>query len=150
MTTKSERIARYFASMADLGFSYDESVKLRRIEMTLHRWSELECGDSNDYCSWSVERDETTQKPYLVTYPHSEGKSRRRLIADRESGALRRLQQIMAKHADLWFYHQTDPRGCALYIGRKTDLRVLNASRASGVENLPLDVHYTRGMAVCY
>ncbi len=137
MKTKAERTHRYYSRMADLGFSFDEANTIRRIEMTLQRWAELECGDGNDYASWSIERDEETGKPYFVTHPHS-GKSYRRKVADREAGALRRLQQIMARHDGLWFYHQSDPRGCAVYIGRKSD-----------VEGMDLSSVYTRGLAAC-
>lgn len=140
--TKHQRMARFFESMTALGFSYEETSALRRIQMTLHRWSELECGDGNDYASWSLERDEETGKPFLVTYPHT-GKSYRRRIADREAGALRRLQTIMAKHPNLWFYHQSDPRGCALYVGANVDIW-----ENDGRTLLPLDVYYTKGIAV--
>lgn len=90
---------------------------LRRAQMTLHRWNELECGDGNDYASWSIERDESTGIPYLCTYPYN-GKMRRHRIADREAGALKHIQSICAEHG-LTYYHQTDPRGCALYISRE-------------------------------
>lgn len=135
--TKKQRIARFYADMEKLGFTYDEADKLRLIEKTLHRWSELECGNGNDYASWSIERDETTNKPFLATYPHT-GKSYRRAVADREAGALRRCGQILAKHPELWFFHQGDPRGCSLYIGRKDD-----------VVGTALESTYTRGTAVC-
>lgn len=92
----------------------EEALKLRRIEMTLQRWGELECGDSNDHCSWSIERDETTGKPYRCVYPH-QGQMRRYAIADRERGALKRLQAIMAAHPDYAAYHQTDPWGANLH-----------------------------------
>jgi len=91
-----------------------EANTLRRASITLHRWAELECGDSNDYASWAIERDESTGLPYMVTYPHN-GATRRRRIPDRERGALRRIEAL-CKVAGLCFYHQTDPRGCALYI----------------------------------
>ena len=38
------------------GFSYEDACALRRISMTLHRWHELECGDANNYASWSIVR----------------------------------------------------------------------------------------------
>lgn len=136
MTTKNERIARYYASMSALGFTWGEANKIRLIEKTLHRWAELECGDGNDYASWAIERDETTGKPYMVTYPHT-GKTRRYRVSDREAGAIRRLEQIMGGHSDLWYYQQTDPRGVALYIGRKSD-----------TEGLALESYYTRGLAI--
>jgi hypothetical protein len=91
-----------------------EANTLRRASLTLHRWAELECGDSNDYASWAIERDETSGLPYMVTYPHT-GATRRFRIPDRERGALRRVGAL-CKSAGLHFYHQTDPRGCALYI----------------------------------
>ena len=87
---QAENRARLFERLANLGFSYSESEALIRIERTLQRWGELECGDGNDWASWSVERDEETGKPFIVTHPHS-GKSYRRAIPDREKGALKRL-----------------------------------------------------------
>lgn len=95
----------------------DAACTLRRAEMTLHRWAELECGDSDAWKSWGIERDETTDIPYMCIYPHS-GKSRRYRIPDREKGALRRIAQVCGK-LGLYFYHQTDPRGCALYVARE-------------------------------
>lgn len=142
--TKSNRITKavrrdwFFNRMAALGFSYEETDALRRIEMTLSRWSEQECGDSNEYNSWAIERGEKTGKPYRVVYPHS-GPSRRTPIADREAGALRRAKAILASHPNLWMYQQGDPRGCSLYIGRNEDLRA--GDRLESV--------YTRGVAVC-
>src|SRR5262245_30432441 len=95
--TKAMKTARFFDQMAALGFGYDEANKLRRIEMTLHRWAELECGDSNEWGSWCIERDDETDKPYMVRHAYStrsmmgrampERMTRTR-IADREAGAL--------------------------------------------------------------
>ena len=108
--------------------SLDEARTLRRAEKTLHRWAEQECGDGNDYASWAIERDETTGKPYLCTYPHA-GKSRRTLIADREAGALRRVAAV-CKALGAFFYHQGDPRGCALYVAAEP---LTNANYTNGV-----------------
>lgn len=87
---------------------------LRRAERTLHRWSEQECGDGNAYASWAIERDETTGKPYRVTYPHT-GATYRTRIADAEKGALKRVGKVCTA-LGAHFYYQTDPRGCALYV----------------------------------
>lgn len=127
--TQAEYWHRLVNVLTGLGFTYDEANQLRRIEMTLRRWAELECGDGNDWASWAIERDEQTDKPYLVTYPHT-GKSHRRPVADRERGALKRLERLLAGKT-LTGYHQTDPRGCALYLMR------------------PGDRSYTDGIAVC-
>jgi hypothetical protein len=59
---------------------------MRRRER-LHRWHELECGDG----SGCIERDETTGKAYwLNSYT-----GRRFPIADRETGARKRLKAIL-------------------------------------------------------
>ena len=135
-TTTKERY-EVLSRLEKAGISYEHANALRRISMTLSRWGELECGDGNDYCSWSIERDEVTGKPYMATYPH-DGKSSRRPVADREKGALKRLQAIMSKYPDLLAYHQTDPRGCAVYVLRKDDVPVGSS----------IDSVYNRGVAV--
>lgn len=109
------------------GISLMDAVALRRIAMTLHRWAELECGDSNNHGSWAIERDDNGDgAPYMVhhVYRHGAGKdfTRRIRIADRERGALKRLAVIMARYPTLATYHQTDPRGAALYILQPGDV----------------------------
>ena len=108
-----------YALMQQLGArglnpTFDEANTLRRAQLTLHRWAEMECGDGNDHASWAIERDEVTQIPYFVTYPHN-GPMRRHRVADKERGALRRVAAV-CKRLEAYFYHQTDPRGCALYV----------------------------------
>lgn len=146
--SKFERKMRLFQRLADLGFTTEESHQLRRIQMTLHRWGELECGNGNDYASWAIERDEETGKPFMVMHPH-QGKSRRSPVADREKGALKRLGAVV-KARNLRAttdndagnfvipYHQTDPRGCALYLVTQKQL---------GTDSIASV--YTRGLAVC-
>lgn len=84
---------------------------LRRASMTLRRWFERECGDQ-----WGcvVERDEATGIPYRVRYTDSGGIFKSR-IADRETGARKRIAAICAK-LGLYYFIQTDPRGAALYV----------------------------------
>jgi hypothetical protein len=120
-----------------MGFTFEDALTLRRIEKTLHRWAELECGDGNDYKSWPIERDEETGRPFMCTYPHH-GNSYRTAIADREAGALRRLEKIMCQHPELEAYRQSDPRGCALYIVRKSDIPAGES----------INAFYTRGVGV--
>lgn len=134
-TTPKER-AEVIHRLGSLGIDYQSAEQLRRISMTLHRWSELECGDGNDYSSWSIERDETTGKPFLCVYPHT-GKSYRRPVADREAGAKKRLAKIMANFPGLLPYIQGDPRGASLYILKADDVHGYN-----------IDSVYTRGTAV--
>jgi hypothetical protein len=115
-----------FNQLTKLGIQYDDAVALRRIAMILHRWHELECGDGNDYASWTVTRgykingsfvyDEDNGDAYEERHVHTENKARYTRIADRERGALKRLAKIMANYPSLASYVQGDPRGAALYI----------------------------------
>ena len=115
-----------------ISISFQDANTLRKAELTLQRWAELECGDGNDYQSWAIERDEQTGKPYMVYYRHDRNEQRREKIADREAGALRRVADV-CKRNNLHFFHQTDPRGCALYVS-----------------NEPLtDSAYTNGVSCC-
>jgi hypothetical protein len=102
------RVQRY-------GIILDDALMLRRISMTLHRWFELECGDDHG----CIGRDEATERPYWLS-AHS---GMRTPIADRERGAMRRLDALMGKYPDLAYYVQTDPRGAALWIYRRDALR---------------------------
>jgi len=108
------------------GITEKDAFSLRRISMTLQRWYELECGDGNDYGSWAIERDPETDIPYMVHhhYRHGQGKdtTTQTRIPDREKGAIKRLDAIMARYPSLSYYLQTDPRGASLYILRPGDV----------------------------
>ena len=120
----------------ELGVGYDDALALRRISMTLHRWHEQECGTHNG----CIERNEETGKPYFVTW-HTTGQNLRRIsyaIPDRETGAKKRLDKIMANYPALIPFIQTDPRGCALYLLRPNDVP----------EGKDADCYYSRGIAV--
>ena len=136
--------ARYHESvrnLTSLGIEIDDAVKLRRIAMTLHRWHELECGDSNQYQSWCITRDEKTDKPYMERHyyqEHSAHRSRLEPIPDREKGARKRLAEIMARYPDFTAYVQGDPRGASLYILRPGDVP----------DGKDIDGYYSRGIAV--
>lgn len=115
MTARSETYElMHKLSTRGINLDFDDANALRKAQMTLHRWAELECGDGNDYASWSIERDEETGLPFMCTYPH-DGKPHRSRISDREKGALARVARICQAHG-LHYYHQGDPRGCALYV----------------------------------
>ena len=113
---KNRELRRRF-ECRNINLDLSDCNLLRRAELTLQKWGEGECGDGNDYCSWSIERDEQTGKPYMVYYPHS-GPSRRYAIPDREKGALKRIATL-CKAKGLHYYHQTDPRGCSLYVDKE-------------------------------
>ena len=140
-TTVKERY-EVLSRLEKAGISYEHANALRRISMTLSRWGELECGDGNEHGSWAIERDESTEVPYMVhhRYMHGQGKDtvHRTRIADREKGALKRLQAIVAQYPEFIAYHQTDPRGCAVYLVRKSDVP----------EGTDIASVYNRGIAV--
>lgn len=117
------------------GVSYDDACALRRISMQLHRWFEMECGDSNGA---AIERDETTGKPYLTWDSGTSGKRHKSPIADRERGAEKRLAKIMARYPTLSAYIQGDCRGASLYILRPGDVP----------EGRQAESYYSRGIAV--
>lgn len=159
--TKTEQNDRcqLYRNLEALGIDYDTAQTLRRISMTLHRWFELECGDSNDHGSWVITRGRKERrdgqhskghgphhvfvhdddgKPFMEQHPRSGNDVHYSALPDRETGARKRLAKIMAAHPDLLAYVQTDPRGNALYILRKTDLR----------DGEQLDSVYTKGLAI--
>ena len=156
--TNNKDVVFITASLTRLGINPFDISALRRISRTLHRWGELECGDGNEYGSWAIERDDETDKPYFVRHtwkwnPNCQDSITRTPIADREAGALKRLAAIMASHKRLVSYHQTDPRGCALYIVRRRDItrRPDDRTKADGkLEsfNSALSSQYTHGVAV--
>lgn len=88
----------------------DDVNTLRRAELTLHRWNELECGSERG----CVVRDEETGK----TYWQSAFDGRLYATPDRETGALKRVENVCAKYG-LYYYYQSDPRGGSLYVSRE-------------------------------
>jgi hypothetical protein len=118
--TKSDCISR----LIQIGISYNDALALRRIAMTLHRWHELECGDSNNDSSWCISRGhlidgdfkyDDNGDAYMEVSGHS-GNNRYHRIPDRETGAKKRLAQIMQSYPTMQSYIQGDPRGASLYI----------------------------------
>lgn len=170
MLARLEQVLRAALSPDDLphygdSIARQDAADLRRISMTLHRWHELECGDSNDYASWTVVRGKRTStrikteqglnvrrdtfeyddagKPYMETHHHTAFPNLSKptvytTLPDREAGALKRLAKIMARYPALSYYVQTDQRGCALYILRPGDVPA----------GASLDSCYSNGLAV--
>lgn len=110
-----ERRAHLERSLTGLGFTVEEVDKLRRISCTLQHWYEKECGTEYGF----IERDEATDRPFWTS---SRTGKHVCFIADREKGAIKRLAAIMAQHAPLTAYLQTDPRGASLYLIRPGDV----------------------------
>lgn len=100
------------------GITPRDAVALRTIARTLHRTSELECGDEHGR---GLERDDDGQ--CWETWETLSGPRGRRKVRDPELLPLKRLAAIMNKYPSLGAYQQGDPRGCALYIYSKVSLR---------------------------
>jgi hypothetical protein len=112
------------------GITEKDAFALRRIAMTLHSWHERECGIDNG----CIERDETTGKPFWL----NSDTMRRYPISDREKGALKRLDAIMARYPDKHRYIQGDPRGASLFILNPGDVP----------DGQDVEAYYSRGIAV--
>lgn len=140
-TTKRQRAARFFDMMARLGFTTDETETLLKAERALQRWAEGECGTGTDTRCEMIERDENTGKPFRrVQYSYGgQWRETRYPVRDMEAAALRRVAAIAEAHPGLSFYHQGDPRGCALYLIRPGDV----------IEGADVGSYYSRGVAIC-
>ena len=135
--------------LVSLGFTTGESDALRRISLTLHRWAEHECNGI-------IERDETRRDRPFWSNPNT-GRHFVAPVADRQRGALRRLDAIVTARnvragwvqnaayyglapsaSPLSHYVQGDPRGAMLYILRPGDVP----------EGADVDSYYSRGIAI--
>ena len=96
------------------GISQQDYKALALEEHRLHRWSEEECNGT-------IQRDEETGKPFRRYEIGLGGDFRDCPIPDRETGSLKRCEEIAARYG-LRFFHQTDPRGCQVYVYRESDL----------------------------
>jgi hypothetical protein len=119
--------------LTEAGISLEDAVALRRIAATLRRWFEMECGSD----SGAIERDEATGKPFQIGW-YRNGTKYQFPIRDRETGARKRLAQIMDRYPSLRAYVQGDPRGPSLYIARPGDIP----------DGAQIDSYYTNGIAV--
>ena len=116
-----------------LNINTNDCWSLRSIAMTLHRWHEQECGIDGG----AIERDEKTGRPFWNN-ANSRLPRSRTPIADRETGALKRLAAIMARYPTLSYYVQGDPRGASLYILHPNDV----------LPDKDIASYYSRGVAV--
>lgn len=96
------------------GLSRSDAERLRKDAMILRRWYELECGVEGG----GIERDEATGK---VVW-RSAMTDRTSRYPDKETPALKRVAEVMGRYPTLTIFHQTDPRGCAMYVIRPGDV----------------------------
>lgn len=148
---RRQKISECIGRLVNEGFASHDAFALRRASMTLHRWHELECGDGNEYGSWAIARGrkagkefehDDDGKPFLEHHHHLHGRGKDYVtytaIPDRERGARKRIAEILKRYPGFSAYVQGDPRGCALYIMRPSDVKA--GEDVSSV--------YTRGIAV--
>lgn len=126
-------VYRMLKCLENAGIEWGDAMALRRISMTLRRWFDLECGIDGGW----IERDDATRFPYFH-YETACGNAKRYRVADRETGALNRLNSITTRYPHLSAYVQADPRGAALYITRPGDI-----TEGRGVESC-----YSNGIAI--
>ena len=97
----------------DTWITLDDARILRRAEKTLHRWGEMKCNAE------VYEENGATWRRlpgFRVGGRWVEPKAEK--IPNREKGTLQRVADV-CQHYGLFFYHQTDPRGCALYVSKE-------------------------------
>lgn len=97
-------------------FSATEWDALKQCAYTLHRWDE-------DCCNGVIQYDDNGENPRRYSMdrwrtPTIPGP----VIVDRAEQAVERARKIATAHG-LSVYHQSDPRGCALYIYNPADLK---------------------------
>lgn len=110
-----------------------------------------QCGhngwDTTDRCAKcggvAIVRQEGDDLPYLVRHYYGHGRGNdsatRTRIPDRETGAKKRLEKILARYPGLTPYIQTDPRGASLYL-----VTVDTLARYQR----PIDQMYSHGVAI--
>ena len=106
--------------------------KLRDCEKILHKWSE-------DECNGRIQWDDETGEPHLYRRDRwGDYTAKGRPTFNFEDYALDRARKT-AQRFGLKIYHQSDPRGCALYVYRPEDLN------GSSIES----VYSTQALAIC-
>lgn len=129
--TANQKIDRLHTRTVRYGLTRGETAILRRAQMVLHRWAERECNGE-------IERGES--RPEIC----HDGRGNR--VPDLETPALKRIEKIVtarnARFPDrpaLRFYHQRDPRGCAVYLVPADVIP----------EGKSIAAYYSRGLAIC-
>lgn len=98
-------------------FTTAEWASLKRLARIIHKWNEDEC---NGAIQWHGDNEETPKRyfqdhhgSFTITGP---------TIQDKKKQSLESARKIAAKHG-LSVFHQSDPRGCALYVYSAADLK---------------------------
>jgi len=117
------------SQIVSAGVALEDAKAIRRISMTLRRWYEHECNGA-------IQRD--GERGDGLPFWHDTNGRQICRVPDRERGALKRLEKIMASYPNLKTYIQGDPRGCSVYLLRPDDV-------PAGKD---ADAYYSRGIPV--
>jgi hypothetical protein len=98
-------------------FSAAEWARLKRLAKIIHKWNEDEC---NGAIQWHGDNEETPKRYFqdrygCFTIPGP-------TIQDKERQSIESARAIASKHG-LSIYHQTDPRGVALYVYNAAEVK---------------------------
>ena len=91
-------------------------MQLCAIERRLHKWAEDEC---NGAIQWDDDDCTIPRRYHLDRYGSFTVKGA--IISNQEAKLLAKAEELAAQCGGK-VYHQTDPRGCALYFYRDSDL----------------------------
>lgn len=130
--SKTLRTLRLAQSLAHFKLSPDDIAKLLRIEEKLRRWHELRCGIDAGHVE-EIGSEGSGKWEFVNRHGH------RSPIRDAGKQARKALNAFTAENPDLIFYVQADPRGCALYLLKKSQVD-------SGED---VNAVYNRGVAIC-
>lgn len=92
----------------------DDVTTLRRYASRLSRWDELQCGASDGHVEYNEQLGywERYSAGEVVNGEYVKTKKRTPNVGE---GAYRAITEV-CKRYDIHWYHQSDPRGCAVYI----------------------------------
>lgn len=111
-------------------------ARLCSIQKRLHQWAEQEC---NGAIQWEEdpETGEEVPRRYYLDGRYNSYTVKGSIVPNKGAKLIKEATRLAAECGGL-IYHQTDPRGCALYFYRLEDLR-----------NYPIDESYSTVALAC-
>ena len=109
-------------------------ARLCAIQRKLHLWAEAEC---NGEIQWDDQECTIPRRFYVSRYGDFTVKGP--VIPNQEAKLLAEAEKL-ASQCGARIYHQTDPRGCSLYVYRESDLEG---------RSFPIDQIYSSAAVAC-
>lgn len=97
-------------------FTTAEWASLKRLAKVIHKWNEDEC---NGAIRWEGDNEEIPRRYYLDNYGTYTKAGP--IMRNKEQQSLESAWKIAESHG-YSVYHQTDPRGCSLYLYHACDI----------------------------